>query len=443
MEVKASGEFTMLHANSVDKTTRYYLLQSSKIEPPSKPIDGAAIGSEWSKTEPDYPSDLDMSLYFVDQTIMSNGSIRYSEVSKSSSYEAANKAKEEAANAAKTATNYIGADANGLIVGDLTGDKIKRNVLISNDSVNIRNESMVVASFSEKLIELGKESKDATIDLLKGSATISTKQSEENDFLYYTTQIMGKQALELLTGGDENYAYIGISDRNTEYITAAIDMAAANKEDDGTISRGYATLESKLFDVELSYHKNKSQLTMKMDGIKLSSYNEGSGSAYIETVSDGSEVQINNTVSGGRGITLIEQYDDRLRLSKNGTLRASYAGSTPVLLSTCAYPDASFSGTLSMPVNEQPHGIVLEFAPYVNGAALNYGYATFFVPKARATGTSVCFVIGGSTFNKPCCKWIYIHNTKIVGNDVNHEKGTNNGITYDNALYVLTKVYGV
>ena len=87
---------------SVSKFTRYYILQSSATAP-SKPSDGSAIGSNWSKTEPSYTSGSTSTLYFVDQTVMSNGTIKYSDVSKSSSYEAA----KEAWNKANSANSKI------------------------------------------------------------------------------------------------------------------------------------------------------------------------------------------------------------------------------------------------------------------------------------------------------------------------------------------------
>ena len=87
---------------SVSKVTRYYILQSSTTAP-SKPSDDSAIGSNWSKTEPSYTSGSTSTLYFVDQTVMSNGTIKYSDVSKSSSYEAA----KEAWNKANSANSKI------------------------------------------------------------------------------------------------------------------------------------------------------------------------------------------------------------------------------------------------------------------------------------------------------------------------------------------------
>lgn len=107
MAVKAKAEITLYKIISVDKMVRYYRLQSSTLAAPSKPADGAVIGSNWSKTEPSYTSGSTSTLYFVDQTVLSNGALKYSEVSKSSSYEAAKEAWNKANNAQKTANDAI------------------------------------------------------------------------------------------------------------------------------------------------------------------------------------------------------------------------------------------------------------------------------------------------------------------------------------------------
>lgn len=116
MAVKAKAEITISKIIDIDKVVRYYLLQSSTLAAPSKPADGAAISSKWSKTEPSYTSGSTSTLYFVDQTVMSNGALKYSEVSKSSSYEAAKEAwnkANSAQNSAASANNKI----DGLKVG--------------------------------------------------------------------------------------------------------------------------------------------------------------------------------------------------------------------------------------------------------------------------------------------------------------------------------------
>ena len=116
MAVKAKAEITLYKIISVDKVVRYYLLQSSTLAAPSKPADGAVIGSNWSKTEPSYTSGSTSTLYFVDQTVLSNGTLKYSEVSKSSNYEAAKEAWNKANNAQKTADS-ANSKIDGLQVG--------------------------------------------------------------------------------------------------------------------------------------------------------------------------------------------------------------------------------------------------------------------------------------------------------------------------------------
>lgn len=116
MAIKAKAEITISKIIDIDKVVRYYLLQSSTLAAPSKPADGVAIGSKWSKTEPSYTSGSTSTLYFVDQTVMSNGALKYSEVSKLSSYEAAKEAWNKA-NAAQNTANSANNKIDGLQVG--------------------------------------------------------------------------------------------------------------------------------------------------------------------------------------------------------------------------------------------------------------------------------------------------------------------------------------
>lgn len=70
--------------------------------------------------------------------------------------------------AAKTATNFMKFDSNGLAVGDQTADELGKNVLIGNDSVKIRNGDIDLARFAETLIELGL-SKDFALQILNNA----------------------------------------------------------------------------------------------------------------------------------------------------------------------------------------------------------------------------------------------------------------------------------
>lgn len=98
MAVKAKAEITLSRIVDIKSVTRYYLLQSSTASAPSKPTANPP-GGNWVKAEPSYTSGSTNTLYFVDLTVMTNDTFSYSEVSKSSSYEAAKAAWNKAQNA--------------------------------------------------------------------------------------------------------------------------------------------------------------------------------------------------------------------------------------------------------------------------------------------------------------------------------------------------------
>lgn len=102
----------------VTATCRYYLLQASKLDAPDQPTLNPPGGS-WSETEPSYTSGSTNTLYFVDLTVFSDGTWAYSNVSKSSAYEAA----KEAYNKAQQVTDTLNGltkiqDGEVLIEGD-------------------------------------------------------------------------------------------------------------------------------------------------------------------------------------------------------------------------------------------------------------------------------------------------------------------------------------
>lgn len=151
MAVKARAEITIYHVIDIDKAIRYYLLQSSTSAVPSKPTTNPPDGN-WQTTEPSYTAGSTNTLYFVDLTVMSDETFEYSDVSKSSSYEAAKEAYNAAIAARKVATDYITQDKDGMTVGN---KQYNRNVRITPIEVAIRNGDTDLARFAETLIELG------------------------------------------------------------------------------------------------------------------------------------------------------------------------------------------------------------------------------------------------------------------------------------------------
>lgn len=100
---KAKAEITISYIIDILSVTRYYKLQSSTASAPTAPTTNPPSG--WSTTEPAYTTGSTNTLYFVDLTIFTNNTFKYSAVSKSSSYEAAKEAYNKAVNAQNTADN--------------------------------------------------------------------------------------------------------------------------------------------------------------------------------------------------------------------------------------------------------------------------------------------------------------------------------------------------
>jgi len=103
---------------------------------------------------------------------------------------------------------------------------------------------------------------------------------------------------------------------------------------------------------------------------------------------------------------------------------------------------------LGSKISTQANGIVLVFSNYdsTTGTANNYDWHCFFVPKGLVSlhgGTGHTFNMMSQAFGDIASKYLYISDASISGNEVNTTNGTRNGITYNNAKYVLRYVIGV
>lgn len=122
MAIKASAQITISKVIDIYACYRYYKLQSSTLAKPDKPTTNPPSG--WSDTEPAYVSGSTNTLYFVDCNVYSDKTFTFSEVSKSSTYEAAKDAWNKANNAQNTAnskpdmsdvSNYVSSRGENLI----------------------------------------------------------------------------------------------------------------------------------------------------------------------------------------------------------------------------------------------------------------------------------------------------------------------------------------
>lgn len=150
--VKASAQITISKVIDIYACYRYYKLQSSTLAKPNKPTKNPPDG--WSDTEPSYVSGSTNTLYFVDCNVYSDMTFSFSEVSKSSSYEAAKDAWNKANNAQNTAN-----DANGKIDGLQVGG---RNMLLGSSFDNLPQVDNTYTKYSNNSVKLVVDNTDGT-----------------------------------------------------------------------------------------------------------------------------------------------------------------------------------------------------------------------------------------------------------------------------------------
>ena len=148
MAVKARATITISWINDVKSVTKYYLLQSSTANAPSKPTTNPP-GGKWSKVEPAFQNGSTNTLYSVELTVFSDDSFDYSDVSKSTSYEAAKEAWNKANNAQNTA-NSASNKIDNLTIGGrnliLNGKGDEKKGFFENFSINDGHLECVLSS---------------------------------------------------------------------------------------------------------------------------------------------------------------------------------------------------------------------------------------------------------------------------------------------------------
>lgn len=128
-----------------------------------------------------------------------------------------------------------------------------------------------------------------------------------------------------------------------------------------------------------------------------------------------------------------------------GEWNTVYNGAGKILWSGGYYMTADHKVTLLEPIHSQANGIVLTFSRYV-GAVEENNYHHFFIPKAfivEKNGYGHTFILAANKFGAIATKYLYVNDAYITGHADNNATGTANGITYNNAGFVLRYVIGV
>jgi len=174
----------------------------------------------------------------------------------------------------------------------------------------------------------------------------------------------------------------------------------------------------------------------------------GSASGSVEVVYEGEAGQVRQVLT--RCSVAYREMWDRLYYSSKWQewicVFKGSSGTGRILWTGGKYMTAEQKEELAEPILSQPHGIVLTFSRYANGAAQDTNFYQFFIPKAfvlQKSGFGHTFYLAANKFALISTKYLYINNTHITGHADNNASGTANGITYDNAAFVMRYVIGV
>lgn len=229
MAVKASAQITLSCMIDVKATYRYYLLQSATLSTPSKPTTYPP-SSTWDDTEPSYTEGSTNRLYFVDCTVFTNDKFDYSEVSLSSSYEAAKAAYNKAVNAQSTAD----AAQDGANTAQNAAETAQSNVsaleeIISGKEDDETDDGLIgeLAGLSEDLSGLhgnlyGTDDTDGDINDLKETTNNLSDSTKE----LQTAQEETNKKLDEAVGDLKIYKGCVVIDKDedgTPYITVGAD----------------------------------------------------------------------------------------------------------------------------------------------------------------------------------------------------------------------------
>lgn len=213
----ARNSITVSKERDIDAVWRFYKIAASSVtvnaptEAEGKAyVSSRTVPSGWSISEPAYDGTSTNSLYTCDLTSFSDGSVSWSAVSKSSSYEAAKQAYNEAQNAkgiAENIENYFWSDDNGVhVASEAETATAARNVILNSLGMLFRKGANVllgiltgtspsvviydglgnadtnkVAVFSGDGVRLGKEGKSR---MYQDEYSIKLVDKNENEFFY-------------------------------------------------------------------------------------------------------------------------------------------------------------------------------------------------------------------------------------------------------------------
>lgn len=323
--------------------------------------------------------------------------------------------------AAKTATNYMKFDNSGLTVGNLTEKTLGRNVNIDNSSVNIRNGTNVLAQFAESLIEIGKNTSVSAVSFMNGTVKLIAQMETWNNIAFRNAYLLAQNTICIGAGSTDP-----ASDKLASMLTVRKDRINEINAD-VTDTEGHAY--------------------MNIRGGKASVYSDGNaGWSSVNVIANKDTSQVELHTNGSNGNRALINYSHAIQYYNNSTLLAAYNGQTPCLWDGFIWMRADQTATLSAPISQQPHGIIVIFALYdpTTGGVTNIMTNPYFVPKT-AIDYDYIFTMFWENGWQAGVKRVTVKNTQIIGHDQNDSASftTSSALKLNQRYFVLRRVYGV
>lgn len=339
-------------------------------------------------------------------------------------------AEDDILDAGKTATDYIEGGSDGLIVGDMTTNKLGKNVRIASTGVEVRDGETVAASFEADKVSLGRNAEESEIDLCGGAgrisantASASTSYPHRNAILIDSQEIETESVRFVATATNE----YGAGTEPT--VTRMAQLYMLRSPDSETVSN--ARIEAE--------HYTNADNTYVSTGFSALTYDNSSNTRALIYAND-SKNKIYNQVN---------VYKNKTTMSKplfiNGT---EFSGNNKVLWSGVYYMNDTQTATLSEAISAQANGIALIWSYYTDGAADNSNFHSIFVPKHFVSvhnGKGLSMFLTNASLSIAAGKYLYISDTSIKGysnNDAN-AAAKDSGLTATPKNFVLRYVIGV
>lgn len=194
--------------------------------------------------------------------------------------------------------------------------------------------------------------------------------------------------------------------------------------------------------IEPGYYVFSSATSTTLTNLPFTNASSGS----ITVIREGESTQVRQIITR---CSVNREIWERLYYSNTWqSTQCIYKGGNRVLWSGSSLMSGSDTITLSQKIDSQVNGIVLVFSRYSSSTTRDYHFNSFFVSRnfiELMPGVGNTFIMStDGSFSVMATKYLYIHNDKITGNDINTTSGTGtSNVKYENNGFVLRYVIGV